>query len=364
MRLIILVLTLGLISTSCQATPTSVAAEPTKVSHLETSTPTSDLATTTADVLSTQSPSLTEILSTYPSTFWWSSDSSKIYYERNGVWEFDILTGTSKESQTSRPEILPCPYLPNSSNEIIRWQQQCSPSKEKITYYTLQPPLPTSLPSECYVGECPNGYDGFPIDVWVWENGQSRQLGQLISCIKDHRWAVDEQKLIAVGYDSYDRPVPVACDSAYYAWLIDLSQSQITPLLSKADHLNEVFVHDYSPNGNFLLYTELQRLYILNVQTQGITDVQISREVESAWWVDDNKIIILFHLQTGGYNMGWGIFDLESGKFTELLNETNTIGEYAFADPQISPDKKWLAFNAYYPGKDLFGFWSLSLETP
>lgn len=360
--LVNLILLGSLVVTSCQTIHPSEVVEPTQFPTVETVgiTPSS----TNASVIILPSP--IQVLSDLPSFFWWSSDSSKLYYEKDGIWEFDIAKGTTSKSQVLKPDLLRCTYLPDVYNGTLLFQQNCSPSKERIIYYTIlelspRTSSPAPAPLDCNSGECPTPYDeGAQVELWLWENGVSRKIGQLLSCIKDHLWAENEQKLVAVGYDDGDRPISQTCDTTFYAWQVDLANHVITPLLPKADRPSEVFVHDYSPDGDFLLFTERQRLYLLDVQTQGETDLQIPRRVDNAWWLNENKILVLFYLQTGGYNMGWSILDIKSGNFTEVLNEANSIGEYILDDPVISPDGKWLAFTARYPSKVSYGFWLIT----
>jgi len=348
---------------SCQATPSAV--DSVKATPIITSPVAPIIPATAIPRTATQIPSLIQILASQPSYFWWSADSQKIFYETNTFWEFDITTGLSKETQEQRQNSLPCEKLPDLFNEVTIFQQECSPSGKKLTYYTLRPGglTATPLPADCNQGIC-SFYEGSAVDMWVLEDGEPRRIGELVSCIKDHKWAEDEQRLIAVGYDGNDRPSPPMCDYTYYVWSVDLFNNQITPLLSKEDHPSEVFVHDYAPDGRFLLYTELRKLYILDVQTYAIVNPIISREIFNAWWINEHKILISFYLSTGEYNMGLGILDTRNGKFIELLSEANAIGEFILGNPVVSPDEKWVAFTARYPSKGLYGFWLLQLEEP
>ncbi|MBI5351763.1 MAG: hypothetical protein HZB50_03910 [Chloroflexi bacterium] len=365
-----LVITCSLVATSCQATPTGAVVEITRTAPAETAV-TTPIPSSTASA-GPQIPILIKTFEVSPTQSffsWWSNDSSKLYYERNGSWEFDLVNGVTSESHVPRPETPQCEYLPDISNGIWLIQQDCSPSRKKIIYYTIQAnspqtPSPIPPPPDCNEGICPVPIEGSLIDIWVSENGESQKVGELINCIKDFIWADDEQRLVAVGFDDHYHLAPPICNDLYYAWLIDLSKNQITPLLSKVNHRGDVLVYDYSPDGKFLLYAESQRLYLLDVQTQDTVDLQVSREFDNAWWINENKILISFYLQTGGYNMGWGILDLGSVEYTELLNESNTIGEYILGNPILSPDEKWMAFTASDPNKDLFGFWLLNLATP
>lgn len=351
-----LILLFSFLSTSCQSTlsPNSKAITTSPQHSVSTPPPTEK------PVAKPQLIGSFGAMSSQPFFFWWSTDSSKLYYEMNGVWEYDLREGTMSKSQLKRPEPAPCPYLSETSEGVLLFKQECSPSNEKIIYYTIQNTYSSPFP-DC--SECAD-FTGLPIDLWLWKKGNVELVGQLVSCIQYYLWADNEQKLIAVGFDNRIRPSSPICDKAYYAWFIDLNSSQITPLLLKAEHSSNTFILDYSPDGNLLLYSEAKKLYLLNIQTKVVTDLQIPREVNEAWFFNRSQILVLFTSQNNGGSMGWGILDLDEDEYFEVLNESNAISEKVFTDPRVAPDGKWMAFTAYSPETDSFELWLLSLEKP
>ncbi len=275
---------------------------------------------------------------------WWSSDKTTLYFGilYKGNFAYDPLS--EKITGVEVAEVLAQTPEPQIASPLYR-PSYVAPSGNRALYLKLADAPPTITPNPAIEG----GEVGFPrvnLELWLWEEGVSRSIGQLDHCeIGDHFWTAAEDKLVLV---EFGLPMQ-SCgnmDTFPQAWLVDLSQNKITPLFHQPES-PYVKVYGFSPDGSQLLYgfpsdVTGANLHLLDVAT--LTSRKLEAPIERAiQWIDDEKILV-YYGEEGIFGPPYqvGILDIETLDFVRLIEGFDGLH---IGNVSLSKDQQWLAFS-------------------
>lgn len=302
--------------------------------------------TITSDVRSsaTMVPDKTDETGFYPSIpfhkikadrideIWWTQDSLTLYIKQRS---FEVLSYSLLEKTAVRADyvVLPPgkPYpdmlqqLPSGAHSV-----GTSPSRNKVLYVIPVAPTPEQPAYPMYNQEV-------PAQLWLWQDGQSQQVGEITDCITgSFGWSANE-KIVLI----YSQPRD--CKNAYVT-LLNLNTFRVTPLFPEMGWF-EVSCCDPSPDGSRLTYIIDKELYFLDpisLETTKLNAPPLS--YLTSQWIDDQRMLVLYP-DILGEPITVGILNIETYSVEKFFSESDTFleGEYFFL-PTVSPNGQWLAF--------------------
>jgi hypothetical protein len=322
-----------LYSSGCQvdesSTPATGEMTSTLVAQRDTDTPT----TTPSEIATLEStPVFNKIAEARPREIWWSLDSKKMYYKVSGgdIFEYDILNNETTpidndvyHPETPQPGLLQ--QLPVNAKDVGQ-----SPSRKLALYVIPVGPTPTP-PSTSLVNR------EVPAQLWMWQDGKSELVGEIMDCIYSYAWSTNEEIVIA-----YSFPEPW-CDNSV-ATLVDLNVMSITSLFPGIKWA-QLSCCDPSPDGSQLLYHTDNELYLLNTETFNKNIIAAPPlKYLTAYWIDAQRLLVLYP-DIRFEPLIIGILDLNTNSVDELFSESDSIfeGEKPVLY-SVSPDGHWLAF--------------------
>jgi WD40 repeat protein len=202
------------------------------------------------------------------------------------------------------------------------------------------------------------------VDVWLWENGQSRLLGTLETCgPNEYMWTKDEN-FVAIQADSFPH---IPCQESV-GWLINIPQSHIYPVLPLDTFNNTSLIKGFSSNQDKLLFSEQTDsdgkfviwIYVLMLGTLETVKLDTPDVSNSIAWIDNERLLISYSdNRFDPENIG--IFDLQTGELVHLFDQED-VGSEGIVWEALSPDKDWLAF-AGWEGNSSYTLWLMDLRT-
>ncbi len=294
----------------------------------------------------TLSPRLIEVINGELAFIWWSADGKFLCYDiaQGGELGYELLTLASSQTQScgANPHFPPpSPYTGHPQNAQYF---SISPSGAREIYlipiYPTPTPVVTHAPDD--IGEG-SGPDGRPAEVWLWEDGVVRRIGQVKHCIYETRWSPDEQTVVAI---PFYLPCPTLGDDQLT--IIDIMEEIITISLETED-FDRIFIYDISPSGHKLLYNVDGVLHLLDLESLVSEEINMP-EYDFAYsvWVDDSRLLTRFTI-SGDRLDSIGILNLDTRNMQGLLFEGQPPLDpgYSVLDFALSPDYQWLAYTAW-----------------
>jgi len=340
--------------------PGQITPIPTMLSAAPNSEPSAD------QELTARSPfvrvvSIQEISKANITDHFWSSDASQIFYvdSVSQSWRvFDIQTRETSNLGKNHPRAIEtaeahqsAPDLPSNAIGF-----EYSPSGGRGLFLILLDPTPTPPPTIEGI------YSGGRIaaELWFWEGGAVRKVGEVAWCIHRYLWSHSENTVVAV----LD---PIAGCGEPGSWYVDLSDNTVKPLLlGKGDPMGQV-ISGFSPQDDRLLYIFQNNLYLLNTDTFETIKLDIlPRKFLSVSWVDDQFLLASYNDELiGEDNILFGILNIDNSEFVELITDETApelIG-LSTGGASISPDRKWIAFTVGFPySYAINGLWLMQLD--
>ena len=208
----------------------------------------------------------------------------------------------------------------------------------------------------------------FLVNVWVWDRGSTRNLGQIEVCGRNkYFWTANEQ-LVAIQATLFPSP----CRQAT-AWLIDIVREEIAPLLSFDEYGGTAELVGFSPKEDKLLFTEsgrddtgsFRRLRVINMDSMlsDSSKMNLPIIITPIDWVDNNKVLILYRKNAVNLDR-LAIADLQTGEITNLIDDEHLaeIEGLPIRWGALSPDKQWVAFTVDYDPYRSSGLWLMELN--
>ena len=321
-----------------------------------TATPT--LIVKTATPTSTNEPKgkFHSITSSQVNDFVWSADSKQVFYSILGDaswWTYDLEKEEIYFLGDDYPFDNP-PGIPNFPYPVHHFEY--SPSGEKGLFLVFLYPTPTIPPTAD--GE----YDGYAdaAELWYWENGQTRKLGIITSCIHSYLWSHDENRVV-IQTDFRIGP----CENTPLAWLVDLNANSIeTLVLEENDTVVNSIAH-FSPDDQRLLYVRDNTLSIIDIYTFEVRELETpDLYFLGGDWISDDILLTLYAQdELDDFPSLLALFDINASEFTPLMSENypEAMEGLSVKGYAISPDKKRVAFRIGAFSWEIEGLWLLRL---
>jgi hypothetical protein len=224
--------------------------------------------------------------------------------------------------------------------------------------------LPTATPPPNPDGEI--HADAYIANVWVWEQDNLNQLGQIEVCSRNqYMWTTDEEKVTIQA-----SPFPAPCQESN-AWLADMENNVVTPLLPFETYPHgDARLVGFSPDEDRLLIYDpfpdkddnLSSIVILDVDSGNIFKADI--QARPLDWVDNSQILIDFR-NTHEEVSRPGIFDIQSNEVVELLKKEQmaSFEGKTIRWIELSPDKQWLVFTVDDDPYKASSLWVMALNS-
>lgn len=185
-------------------------------------------------------------------------------------------------------------------------------------------------------------------EIWIsYAQTMPQRIGQIPTCLyQQPMWSSDESKVILA------RDVDIQLCGDYNAWVIDLEQKIITPVIPHIIYSGEGLAKAISPNGKYLLHgglvqpynNQLAELYILDLQSMKSTQIETPTFSRAIDWITEDYILVHYANDDTPQFLGPALFDLESKTVIPLANQLGYRDAYCIRDYAVSPDKNWLSF--------------------
>lgn len=277
--------------------------------------------------------------------FWWSTDSQMISYTiwtttGQELWAFNISNRESHFISQYTQETLDLPdELLSQKEHIDYWRGSLSPSHDLFIYAIRLAPTLTPPPD-------PEGGEFWvltgPIDIFLLDtiSQEIYPLGIIEHCIDRIVWAGSEHMAVIVP------AIMAPCEHPQF-WLIDLVARQLEPLTSEVIVDDDVDIYTFSPGGGFLLLRENYHLYLFEVGTRKVIELQSSYLFSYSEWITDDSLIVRYEEDRNSPSF-IGLFNLDTLEIEQIL-DPNQIFEptddiIRISSAEMSPDGKWIAY--------------------
>jgi hypothetical protein len=286
----------------------------------------------------------------------WSEDSSKLVYVIQGeVFEYDLESGNTVAVPSIAHETPTSPFenqLPTDAKSV-----GLSPSGNRAAYLVVTYPVSTPTPANDSIDAGEESTSGISAQIWLWEDGRNRQLGEIESCIEEYQWTKDERHLIAIA-----APIPADCQETF-AWHVDLNTGEVTSLLPKSEYGADTVVYGISPDDKNLLFKSSDIFSILNLSSMLVTQLETPKKAHGVW-VSNNALMVSYR-KTADQPRSIGLLDIGTSKLTEIVSPevTPELAGLWIGEVEMSPDMKWLAISTGHNIYDIEDLWLINLQS-
>jgi hypothetical protein len=284
-------------------------------------------------------PELIKITSEYiaedTERFYWSADSGKLIHtdSSGNSWAYNVITHeyTRVEPTPALEKLLPIP----DTAETLGF----SPSGQKALFFTPLEPTPTFPPNLDGEYTLPP----VPASLWLWDQGQAHQVGEVFNCIRSTIWSPDEQFVVLWGH------WVMACPNRL--WVVSLTNATTSALFPLEEPPASVVPLQISPESKALLYTDTHEdtLRFLDLTLLETTYAYHIPDLLSGQWFDEQRALVLTSTVDSPF-FTLSLFDRDEVTVTPFLNSKH-IPELRrlFINPSIAiaPNREWLAFTTW-----------------
>lgn len=269
----------------------------------------------------------------------WAEDSKSIQFtillgEEEYLQSFDLvndelilLDSQQSELNNDFPEILSLEI-----EDIIRYG--ISPSGESILYATSSEATSTPPPNDGgeFWTQAGNA------QLKVIRNRKSSFIGEVNNCIDRFLWSNDETKALSISL-----LMPAPC-MEYPAWLIDLENLDVIPILEHAKD-GQIAIYNFSPDNKNILYNNNRMLYIFDTETYQSVELGLPYLMGYSQWIDNDRLLISFKKDRLS-SSSIGILQLDTLEIISVLEPLVLFGssEYRIGLSSLSPDETWIAY--------------------
>lgn len=213
-------------------------------------------------------------------------------------------------------------------------------------------------------------------NVWLWEQGDIRQVGQIEVCSRNrYLWTSDEQ-LVAVQASG----IPAPCRQAN-GWLIDIVNSNIKTVLPFDVYYGTAYIVSFSPDEEKLLIENkgpdddgfFAPIIVMNLETMGTQKydlqlVQVYPDYDRFLavpleWINNDEVLIMFRNDPEELFRP-GILDLRSNEVVELFtdDQISMFSGKTIRWVALSPDNRHLAFSVDLEPYRVSDLWIMDLK--
>lgn len=294
-------------------------------------------------------------------TYHWSGEDQLLYFQTEDAWwAYSVLTGEVRQLTDAEIPATPTqaalqtalrPFLSEEDAVAKDWSgfSSLSPSATKLIYWKRpeNAPAPTNTPDPDPIAVEDFGTIAFEEqEIYILQDGISEPLylGKVNGLIRRIFWLHGEEQAI----------FEMAAFSPDYLLILDLSSKTVTSLLSKeeADGAPKFSVVAVSPEGEWVIYQRAMadHIFMVNTKTTLITPLETIRHSMGAWWLQDEKKILLISLaDKSGFSAI--LYNMETKETVTLLSDL----EFGFSDLlSISDTQALLTHTRSYPTSDFY----------